>query len=39
TAFSALIDAEHELLRALPETERRSVAQALRQLSLDVESR
>jgi DNA-binding MarR family transcriptional regulator len=39
TAFSTLIDAEHELLRALPEAERRSVAEALRQLSLDVESR
>ena len=39
TAFSTLIDAEHELLRSLPHAERRSVAHSLRHLSLDVESR
>ena len=38
-AFSTLIDAEHELLRSLPEIERANVAVALRALSLDVENR
>jgi hypothetical protein len=38
-AFSTLIDAEHELLRSLPEIERGKVAVALRTLSLDVENR
>lgn len=38
-AFSTLIDAEHELLRSLPEKERTLVAHALRRLSLDVETR
>ena len=38
-AFSTLIDAEHELLRSLPEGDRASMAHALRTLSLDVESR
>jgi DNA-binding MarR family transcriptional regulator len=38
-AFSTLIDAEHELLRSLPERDRANIAVALRALSLDVESR